>query len=293
MTSLVVQKVLDDLVLDEDEIAELSTQFPYFSIVPRDFDANLNFREALIVRCAEDKAFREEQWEMCARDFLYYVSAWVWTIDPRGDERDMRPNQRPFIPYAYQIRALAKMDKVFGKKDMVINKSRDTGASWLILLLFDHRWKFFPGQDFLLLSKNEDLVDKKHNPKSLMWKLDYINKNQPAWMVPTIERTHLQMANLDNGSTISGASTTGDAARGDRRTAIMLDEFAAVGDGYGMLAATQAATNCRIFNSTPRGVANAHHKVWTDFQNIVRIEMYWYGIPYRAEGLYSDVNGKL
>ncbi len=59
--------------------------------------------------------------------------------------------------------------------------------------------------------------------------------------------------NADNGSVIDGESTTGDAGRGDRRTAMFIDEYAAfdVTDGYRVLLASRDTTNCRGFNSTP------------------------------------------
>ena len=74
-------------------------------------------------------------------------------------------------------------------------------------------------------------------------------------------RTKLRLTNESNGSTIDGESTTGDVARGDRRTAIGLDEFAAfdVDAGYRALASTRDATNSRIFNSTPAGSGNAFY----------------------------------
>ena len=133
----------------------------------------------------------------------------------------------------------------------MIEKSRDMGASWMCLMAFEWVWHFHSISSFLLVSRKEDLVDKTNDPRSLMWKIDYMHKNQPRWLLPSIGRSNFHIINHDTGSTIDGESTTGDVARGDRRTAILLDEFASVDQGARVLAATGDATDCRVMNSTP------------------------------------------
>ncbi|MFI7879908.1 terminase, partial [Acinetobacter baumannii] len=72
-----------------------------------------------------------------------------------------------------------------------------------------------------MLSRNEDYVDKKGDPKALFWKLDYMIKKDPEWLQPKINRTKLHIENMDNGSTIEGESTTQRAGRGGRFTLIL------------------------------------------------------------------------
>ena len=226
---------------------------------------------------------------MCSQDILFYLNAFAWTYDPR-----LKTPTIPFITYPYQDDSILKIcDSVQNGADILIGKSRDMGASWLILCAFQHMWRFRHGQSFLVVSRNEDYVDKAGNPKSLFWKFDFLHKNMPGWMLPNMTRTRLRLSNDDNLSTIDGESTTGDVARGDRRTAIMLDEFAAFDaqDGYRALSATRDATRCRIFNSTPAGNANAFYDL-SQKQDMQQIRMHWSQHPVKAAGLYRDANGK-
>jgi hypothetical protein len=163
----------------------------------------------------------------------------------------------------------------------------------MLCALFEWRWHFKHGQSFLLVSRNEDYVDKPGNSKSLFWKIDYLIRNQPGWLLPRFTRTALRLTNEDNGSAIDGESTTGDVARGDRRTAIGMDEFAAfdVDAGYKALASTRDATKSRIFNSTPDGVGNAFYDV-AHSESVKQVVLHWTKHPVKAEGLYIGGDGK-
>ncbi len=260
----------------------------YYDLVPKDMDANLRFRNELVQMGTTDKKAAEELHIMCARDILFYVNAFCWTYDPRVGDGVL-----PFLTYEFQDQSLLDMEDAIGKKDLVIKKSRDMGASWMLLTVFEWRWHFKPNQSFLLVSRNEDYVDKPGNPKSLFWKMDFIHKYLPGWLIPRTTRTKLRLTNEDNGSTIDGESTTGDVARGDRRTAIGLDEFAAfdIDAGYRALASTRDATNCRIFNSTPSGTNNAFFDL-ANSDTIAQLTLHWTKHPVKSAGSYEDSNGK-
>lgn len=258
-------------------------------MVPKGIEENLAFRKELIKLGAESRANSEELWIMCKRDPLFWINSFCYTYDPRKVECP----EIPFITYPYQDRAIDEIDGILGKEDIFDEKSRDMGATWIILVLPTHRWLFFEGQSFLLISRNEDYVDKPGDRKSLFWKIDFINRYLPRWMVPDYTRRYLHLSNNDNNSSIDGESTTGNVGRGDRRTAIVLDEFAAFkrDEGYAALKSTQAATNCRIFNSTPAGIGNAFYDV--SLTAIRKIRMHWSEHPEKNPGLYRGTNGIL
>ena len=277
-----------------DEHRCLVERLPFYGLVPKDVDANLRFRRGLLQRaadCGDEPArdlFRQEQWIMCARDPLYAINAYGWTYDPR-----LTPSAVPFVTWDYQDRAILDLlDSIDTGEDVVIEKSRDMGASWIMLSVFWWRWMFVPNQSFLMVSRKEEYVDKIGDPKALFWKVDFLLKHMPGWMLPRFERKKLHFGNLDNGSTIDGESTNGDVARGDRRTAICLDEFAAVENGRRVLAATGDATRCRWFNSTPAGTANAFYEVVNS--GVRKVRMHWSQHPHKGAGLYtSDEAGRL
>lgn len=256
--------------------------------VPKNPRANIVYRRELVQACSEDDDFKNAVWLRCSRDPVFFVDSMCWTYSPK--EYDTAPN-RPFVLWDYQEDAVHKINAAIGKNDLLIEKSRDMGASWLCLTVFVWRWMFFERQSFLMGSRKQELVDKSGDPKSLFWKIDYILDNLPTWMAPRYTRTSMHFHNEENGSTIDGESTNDDFARGDRRTAILLDEFPAVIDnGHNILAATRDATNCRIFNGTPQGSSGAYY----DTRQVIAakfpdrlLRMHWTMHPLKKRGLYG------
>lgn len=268
---------------------------PFVELVPKEFHANLNFREAMILRGNQDPEFAAQLVEMCRQDMLFYINTFCYTYDPRK-----KPAAIPWITWEFQDECLMDLDACIDEgQDAVIEKSRDMGASWMCLAVLEWRWHFHPRQSFLVVSRKEEYVDKSDDPKSLFWKIDFIHKYQPPWLLPSgfelgadnPNRVKLGIHNHDNDSTIDGESTNGDVARGDRRTAIFLDEFASVENGWGVNAATADATNCRIKNSTPKGCANAFYEDRCNPSTRV-YRLHWTLHPEKAAGLYFDDKGK-
>ena len=255
-------------------------------IAPRDIEENLRFRSEVVRFGYQFPDNAAALRKMCIDDPQFFFDAFVWTYDPRR-----KPSRHPFILYYYQREALSTIDSAIGTNDLKILKSRDMGASWLLLTTFLWRWLFAPlAESYLLVSRNESYVDG--GSKSLFWKLDYVLDALPGWLTPEYQRNKLRMTNLETGSAIDGESTTGQVARGDRRTAILLDEFAAfdLQDGFSVLSSTRDATMCRVFMSTPNGTGNAFHAV-AENKEIQGLKMHWSQHPIKAEGLY-ELDGK-
>lgn len=259
---------------------------------PKEMIANLDFRDAMIRWGSQSEENQEQLWMRCSRDPIFYVDTFLYTFDPR---KRAGLKVIPFILWPYQETALQEMlDGIDIGKDKLVQKSRDMGASWLTLTAFEYLWHFFDMTSFLLASRKEDLVDKTDDTDSLMFKIDFIHKYTPGWLLPTIERKSMNIMNVDNGSVISGESTNVDLGRGGRRTAILLDEFAAVEKGYEVLSSTASVTECRIFNSTPQGAAGAFHDRVQEMPKEDIITMHWSVHPKKGEGLYiDDDTGKL
>ncbi len=269
------------------ESSARSRQTPYYDLVPKDFYANLRFRKEMIrLGCSDEKA-AEELWIMCRRDLLFYVNTFVWTYDPR-----LEPSALPFITYDYQDDALMETELAIVKgEDLLFEKSRDMGATWIGTTTIEKRWHFHALQSFLMLSRVEDMVDKTEDPDCLFWKIDFIHKYLPPFLAPAINRNKLHIYNKDNDSTIDGTSTTGNAGRGGRRTAIFLDEFASIDQGHEVLSSTRDVTRCRLFNSTPKGTGNAFYDMRQT--NIKKLRFHWSQHPVKSAGLYTSEAGKL
>lgn len=268
---------------------DIADRCPYYHLVPKSPRKNILWRRKLTRMAQKDPEVREAIRAMCARDILFYINFSVWTFSPKMYQD--WPN-RPMITWAYQdVAILAIDDAITYGYNLLIEKSRDMGASYMCLLVMEWRFHFREAQTFLMVSEKQDLVDKPGNPDCLFWKIDTIHKYQPWWLRARIVRRKLSFVNLDTASTIDGSSTTANVGLGGRRTAILLDEFAAVEEGYEVLARTSDTTNCRIFNSTPRGVANA----FFDMKDKVKVKLtiHWTLHPSKSRGLWADEDGKL
>lgn len=276
-----------------ERLTELgSIKCPHYHLVPKEQHENLYFRKKVLELGTSDPEKAEELKRMCAEDLLFYVNTFCWTYDPRQEKPVL-----PFNTYPYQDEAMLNIaDCVQVGEDFCIPKSRAMGASWMGLTVFEWFWHFRDNLSFLLISRNEKYVDETGNPKCLFWKIDFLHKYQPEWLLPAGRhmldkdplRKTLHLGNADTGSVIDGESTTGDAGRGDRRTAMFIDEHAAfeLNDGFKVLRATRDTTNCRGFNSTPQGAANAFYEVVHN-SAARQLRLHWRYHPVYNKGLYS------
>jgi phage terminase large subunit len=100
----------------------------------------------------------------CERDILFWFRQFCWTFDPR-----LSQPHRPFIPYPYQEQVVRELCTSIEKgQDLLIEKSRDMGISWLILLVLQYYWLFRPGANFHLGSRKQEFVDRKGDISTLM-----------------------------------------------------------------------------------------------------------------------------
>ena len=183
------------------------------------------------------------------------MNAFCWIFAPRA-----KIKHKPFITWEIQDKCLQEIQSaIIEGHDLLIDKSRDMGATWLIIACIVWHFLFSPDTPILMASRKEDLVDSTGDPDTLFWKVDYIIEHLPYWLKPKDylkNRRSMHVSN-ENGSSIDGESTNGDIGRGGRKKLIFLDEFAAVENGAEILSSTADTTPCRIFCSTPKGRYNA------------------------------------
>ncbi len=276
-----------------------------YRLVPKGPVSNLLFRREICSRTLLEPEFAGAMRAASRLDFYFWMNVFVWTVDQK------RPHDRkklPFVSYAYQDAGFEvlfdSLDKGF---DVSIEKSRQMGASWMFVLIVVWCWLYRSGQNFLLLSRSDEYVDRSNEPKSLFWKIDYVLRNMPAWMMPSgwdwkKHRLVKRVVNPVNGNTIVGEATTEDSGRGGTFTAVLHDEFSACDVGMGILKSTRSATSTRWFNSTPKGTGNAHYRIvqlsrqnprqvrplrfhWTDHPEFSRLR-------YELDGEYRPVPSK-
>ena len=261
--------------------------------VPKSMPENLCFRAHLLEQCAVDLEFRDAVMAICREDIGFWVDCFAWGFDSRdASDNKKKLAVKPFIRRKRQIEMFDALSKALADEDdLLIEKSRDEGASWSCSLWMDWRWLFHENQSFLMVSRAETLVDG--DTDSLFSHFDFIHSRLPPWMMPrnwskAKHRLKLYLANPENGSVIEGESTTDNIGRGGRRTAILIDEFAAFkGGGFEVLGATEATTNTRFFNSTPKGPDNAFYALRQ--KGTPRVRLHWSKNPVKNQGLYRPL----
>jgi len=267
---------------------------PFFHLVPMEPVKNLRWRMELLKWVGKDGGRASDVAAMCKADRLFYVNTFAWGYDPRNKKMPVRP----FVMYPNQVKAFrAIYDSVDDGHDTLTAKSRDEGASWTHAMAYESSWHFDSYVSYMLASRNENLVDDADNPDSLFWKIRFLLKNLPKWLLPNYSDRKLHLHNKDMNSFLVGTSTTSDIARGGRQTAIMPDEFAAVQQGYEVDAATLFATNTRNFNSTFKGRDNAFYDLYKKAEagcpEIKLIRMFWAEHPEHSAGLYQYLGGEV
>ena len=271
-----------------------------YGLVPKGPVSNLLFRAELCRRTMAEPEFAGAMRAACREDFFFWLNGFAWTIDQK---RQYPRKKLPFISYPYQDRGFdVILDSLDNGFDVSIEKSRQMGASWMFVLVVVWCWLSRPGQNFLLLSRSDEYVDRSNEPKSLFYKIDFVLRNLPTWMLPPgwdwkKHRFVKRIINPQNGNTIVGEATTEDSGRGGTFTAVLHDEFAACDVGMGILKSTRSATGTRWFNSTPKGTGNAHYRiVQLSKQNpkqVRPLRFHWSDHPEYAKLAYKlDSEGK-
>jgi len=242
------------------------------------------WRKRILDRADHDRDFRASVRERCRDDLVYFVCLCVWIQDPR------RSRTLPFVPWPYEVQTLREIERAVDEgHDLLIEKSRDMGATWMVLAVFLHIWIFRPMAATLAISRTEDQVDKHGDPDTLFWKFRFALARLPTWMRPLTADTVLHVENLSNGAVLDGRATSADAARGGRRLAVLIDEHASIEHAAEVEAATADVSVCRLRVSTPKGM-NTFGKL--RHSGKVRVlSLHWSKHPAKARGLYTTGPG--
>ncbi len=185
--------------------------------------------------------------------------------------------------------------------DLGIEKSREMGASWMVLYVFLWFWLFRANSNFRVGSRKEDFVDKIGVMDTLLEKIRFALRFLPSWMQPDgyKEKEHasyMRIVNPANGNVIVGESANPHFGSGGRSKAILLDEFAKWDKGVDEAAWTSTAdvTKCRIPISTPVGSGNKYAQLMLGTaEKIKKLTLHWTLHPDKAKGAYYlDGEGK-
>lgn len=253
---------------------------------PADVRENVLYRRWLLKRADAEPAVRAALLAACADDPVFWIDSFVWQYNPNA-HGSASQLQGPFVTWDFQVNVVKEVfDAIAHRTDLLIEKSREMGASWLVELCFLHKCLFRPVQKFLVISRNKEAVDRAEDPDCLFWKIDYALGLMPLWMTGRVKRRVLGISFRKTGSKIFGQATTAKAGVGGRATAMLIDEFSQIEMGHEVLARTADTTGCRIFSGTHVGAATAFAKLATPPSATRKVVVHWSQHPDKRRGLY-------
>jgi len=270
----------------------------FFKLIPTTIQENLEFRRDFNKLLCKDPGLRKVFLELA---YIYppiFYNAMFWTFNPKQP-----PGYRncPFILRPAQIDVVMSLkDAIDNHHDLLIDKSRDEGATELITKFFALYWLLFPSTMFLVGSRNEAYVDRavhvrgedsvSGDHKCLFHKILYGIVTLPPWLRPKLLKTHLHLENLDNGSIIDGETTTENFGAGDRRTAVLLDEFGRVDHATAqrIRESVSDVSDTVIYNST-HFYGKGHPFAKLRFSGKIKVvTLPWHRNPEKNVGLYRS-----
>ena len=198
----------------------------------------------------------KDEMRLCARDPIHWVNFHCGTFDPQRQPSaipfDLFPRQEDFLRWL--------QEREQRQESGIVEKSRETGVSYLCCAYALHRWLFRPGCVVCFASSKLELVDRRGDPKSLFHKIRSILYSLPRWMLPDgFDRAHhdneAKLINPANESAVTGEG--GDRiGMGGRATIYFVDEAAHLERPEIADMALSQTTRCRIDVSTPNGPGN-------------------------------------
>lgn len=240
------------------------------------------------VRASEDDKTKALLIETAREDPVFFINNFCWTYDPR---KEAYPHHFPFLTYEFQDDYVRQLERSFqASKDLLTEKSRDVGASWLALTWILWHWIFNGTFNALIGSRKEALVDNRELD-SLFGKLDYQIRRLPAWILPKgfnidKHRTFCRLTNPESGAAIQGESANTEFSRQGRYSVILLDEFAFWGFATSCWTATADTAPVRFPISTPNGKANKFAEL--RFAGDIQVmSLHWTLHPFKDQDWYE------
>lgn len=273
----------------------------FYEAIPKSVHENLEFRIQLHTMLSKDKGLQKVYKEMCRVKPHIAFNSMFMTFNPRNEPGFKNV---PFILRPAQEDVITILNQGYRQRpqfDVTMDKSRDEGATELACKFIALMSILDPQVMSLVGSRNEQYVDKKVNivggmltgdHKCLFHKICYALMTCPDWFRPNVQKTHLHLEFLDNGSCVDGETTTENFGAGDRRSIILVDEIGRVDHTVAQAIIDSISDTCdfNIYNSTHFfGAAHPYNKLLqrTGSRSKV-IVLPWERNPEKNPGLYRS-----
>ncbi|HLV78744.1 MAG TPA: hypothetical protein VKT32_00640 [Chthonomonadaceae bacterium] len=219
---------------------------------------NLQERQTLSAKLSTDRNLQALERARCRQDRTHWFNFWAWTYDPRLK----KATHLPFLLFDNQVACLQWVqEREDNDENGLIEKSRDSGATWLLCGYDVHAWLFRPeGYAGGWGSRKLELVDTLGDLNTIFEKMRHLLRHLPDWMLPeTFDMgKHTKTARIFNPVTKALLFGEGgdDIGRGGRATTYKVDEAAFIERPDLVDRALSQTTNCRLDISTPNGPGN-------------------------------------
>lgn len=197
------------------------------------------------------KDIMKAEYAKCFVDPIYFMKKYVKIQHPQR-------GTLPFETYPFQETTL----KNFIKYDRsIVLKSRQMGISTLVAGYSLWLMTFHESKDILCLSITQETA------KAIVTKVRFGNDLLPSWLKQKIILDNQLSLKLKNGSQIKAVSSTGSSGRSAALSLLILDEAGFIQSAQEIWLAAQSTLSTggkAIILSTPNGVGNFFHKMWTE-----------------------------
>lgn len=238
-----------------------------------------------------------------------FIEHWCDTYDPRLASTT-RPAHMPFILFDRQKELVEFLYAgLNAQTNLLIEKARDMGATWLAGAVSVHLWRFLPGASIGWGSRKEQLVDKLGDADSIFEKIRMLIRGLPRELQPkgfsaSEHMPFMRILNPESGATITGES--GDnIGRGGRKLLYFKDESAHYERPEKIEAALSENTRTQIDISSVNGIGNIFYNRrhadssvdWTPGTEMQRGKTYvfvmdWRDHPEKTQQWYDERKAK-
>lgn len=211
---------------------------------------------------------------------------------------------KPFFLFPYQqeiIRKLEWASDFGGDCELLIDKPRGMGITWLIVAYFYWRWLFKDNWTAFILSRTEKEVDDGTTSpgNSIFSKIRWMISKTPKWMLPegykpkgekgTATDSMLKIINPVNGAGIFGSSTNSNAGRSRRYSIVFVDECFSIDRFTETHRSLTSVARIQLYVSTTK--ASREAKAFKDSVEKAGnyISLDWRNHPWKDEVWYNEM----
>lgn len=265
-----------------------------------EYMAKLRKRAENMKIMAEDPLMRAKMvMETYAVDPIAFIEDFGWVKIPEYGNAI-----KPFFLFDYQKKVIQKLhESEFSNLDheLLVDKPRGMGLTWIVLWYMYWRWLFTPNWTGFLLSRTEDEVDDGGNlpDSSLFGKLRWMIAHTPSFIIPdgfvpkskkgTNTDSNLRLINPNLGTSLIGSTTNANAGRSRRYSFILIDECFAIERFNEVWRSLQSVARMKVFISTVKA-----GKVYQDFRKLASdmgdyISLKWSDHPFKDQVWYDEI----